>query len=163
MRGAEERGVRVRWAVGGDLSAVVEIEEATFSRPWSRDAFAKALDRPEVDMLVATDRGKAVGYMVLVTGAGEAELANLAVSTRFRNRGVGRALLVRAAEILPDQGADFLYLAVRESNEKAIRFYERFGFAEIGTHRSYYRNPSEDARVLALELVRAPRGRGSAG
>ena len=90
--------------------------------------------------------------MVLVTVAGEAELANLAVSTGFRNRGVGEALLARAAEILPSRGVSCLFLAVRASNEKAIRLYERFGFAEIGTHRSYYQDPSEDARVLALEL-----------
>ncbi len=155
MKGEGE--VRVRRAVGGDLPAVAEIEEATFSRPWRRGAFAEVLDRPEADMLVATDHGKVVGYMVLVTGVGEAELANLAVSRRFRNRGLGKALLVRAAEIGLRRGASILFLAVRESNEKAIRLYERFGFAEIGTHSSYYENPSEDARVLALELSAASR------
>ena len=156
------RGVVVRGAVGGDLPAIAEIEEATFSRPWSRATFAGLLDRPEAEVLVASDEGSVAGYLVLLTGAGEAELANLAVSAGSRRRGVAKALLARASEILPGKGVGCLYLAVRASNEKAIRLYERFGFARIGTHRAYYQDPSEDARVLALELSGSSEQAGSA-
>lgn len=145
-------GVVVRGAAGDDLPAIAEIEAATFSRPWSRATFADLLDRPGAEVLVASDDGSVAGYLVLLTGAGEAELANLAVSAGSRGRGVGKALLARAREILLDKGAACVFLAVRASNEGAIRLYERFGFARIGTHRAYYRDPSEDARVLALEL-----------
>lgn len=146
------RGVVVRGAAAGDLSAIAGIEAATFSRPWSRATFEGLLERSGAEVLVASADGSVVGYIVLLTGTGEAELANLAVSAGHRKRGVGEALLARAGEILPERGVRHLYLAVRASNEKAIRLYERFGFAGIGTHRAYYRDPSEDARVLALEL-----------
>ena len=157
------RGVVVRGAVGGDLPDIAEIEEATFSRPWSRATFAGLLDRSEAELLVASDGGSVVGYLVLLTGAGEAELANLAVSPGFRRGGVGKALLARASEVLLDKGIGCLYLAVRASNEEAIRLYERFGFADVGTHRAYYRDPPEDACVLALELPASPASTDSLG
>lgn len=144
--------VVVRGAAAGDIPEIAEIEEASFSWPWSRDTLADVLDRSATEVLVATDRGAVVGYLVLVTGTGEAELANLAVRKDYRNRGVGEALLAHAAELLPGRGVNFLFLAVRASNHKAIRLYERFGFADIGAQDSYYRNPPEAARVLALEL-----------
>ncbi|MDE2784352.1 MAG: ribosomal protein S18-alanine N-acetyltransferase [Gemmatimonadota bacterium] len=155
------RGVVVREAVGSDLPAIAEIEAATFSRPWSRATFTGLLGRSEAQLLVASDGGSVVGYLVLLTGPGEAELANLAVSTGSRKRGIGKALLAAASEILLDKGIGCLYLAVRASNEKAIRLYERFGFSDVGTHRAYYQDPSEDARVLALELSGSTPSRGS--
>ena len=161
--GVTGRGVVVRGAVGGDLPAIAEVEAATFSQPWSRETFARLLERSEAELIVARCDGSLAGYLVLLTGVGEAELANLAVSAGFRKRGVAKALLARASEMLLDQGVRCLYLAVRASNEEAIGLYERFGFAGIGTHRAYYRNPSEDARLFALELSDSSESAGSAG
>lgn len=148
MRG----GVAVRRARKRDLTAIAEIETAAFSRPWCLDTFKDVLLRPETELLVAADGDAVVGYAVLVRATGEAELANLAVSRGHRSRGVGEALLSEAARTLVDQGVRHLYLAVRASNTGALRLYERFGFRVIGVHRSYYRDPVEDARILSLGL-----------
>ncbi len=150
---AGDGGVVVRAAVADDLAAIAEIEAATFSRPWSRDAFAALLDRAEVAVLVATGGGEVVGYVVVVIGADEAELANLAVSARRRGKGVGDALLARASEVLRTRGVGWAYLAVRESNHRAMGLYRRHGFNEIGRHASYYRDPSEDALIFARDLT----------
>lgn len=151
MRG----GVAVRGGRERDLPAIVEIEAAAFQRPWCSDTFADILRRPEADLLVAAEGDAVVGYAVLVRTTGEAELANLAVSPMHRKQGVGEALLTHAAGTLVELGVRHLYLAVRASNVGAISLYERFGFRGIGVHRSYYRDPAEDARVLALDLSRS--------
>lgn len=148
MRG----GVAVRPARQRDLAAIVEIETAAFPRPWSRDTFADILHRAGAELLVGVDGDAVVGYAVLVRATGEAELANLAVSPAHRGRGVGEALLQHATRTLVDHGVRRLYLAVRSSNTGAIRLYERFGFRGIGVHRSYYRDPAEDACILSLDL-----------
>lgn len=148
MRG----GVVVRPARQRDLAAIVEIEREAFPRPWSMDTFASILHRAETELLVGVDGDAVVGYAVLVRATGEAELANLAVSPAQRGKGVGEALLQHANRILVDQGVRRLYLAVRTSNTGAIRLYERFGFRGIGVHRSYYRDPAEDACILSLDL-----------
>ena len=143
---------QVRRARRGDLAAIVEIEEATFSEAWTLETFASGLRRDDMVVLVATEGEAVAGYAVVVIGEGEAELANLAVSAARRGRGTGEALLGGAIEILRDQGVRCAYLAVRASNERAARLYRRFGFRKIGMHARYYSRPREDALVLALEL-----------
>lgn len=148
MRG----GVAVRRARRKDLCAIVEIETAAFSRPWCADTFTEILLRPDADLLVAAEGDTVVGYTVLVCATGEAELANLAVSQTHRSQGVGEALLAQAARTLVDRGVRHLHLAVRASNTGAISLYERFGFQGIGVHHAYYRDPTEDARILSLDV-----------
>jgi ribosomal-protein-alanine N-acetyltransferase len=47
------------------------------------------------------------------------------------------------------------FLEVRDSNTAAFRFYERYGFNEIGRRRDYYPavGGREDAVVMACTLV----------
>ncbi len=149
MRGV----VAVRQAREDDLAAIIEIEEATFTEAWSPGTFASLLGRDDMVVLVAAEGGVVVGYGVVVIGEGEAELANLAVSAARRGRGAGEALLAHALDVLREHGVGWVYLAVRASNTRAAELYRRFGFHEIGRHRSYYADPLEDALVLAVELT----------
>ena len=144
--------ISLRRAEEGDLAAIVGIENATFSQSWRPETFAAMLGQPETDLLVAAAGPSVVGYVVLTTGDGEAELANLAVSPAYRRRGVGEALLQRSLEALRGRDVRRVYLAVRASNEGAVRLYEHFGFREIGSQKFYYQEPPEDARIFAMEV-----------
>jgi len=42
-------------------------------------------------------------------------------------------------------------LEVRRSNKAAQELYEKFGFNVIVSRKRYYKNPVEDALVMALE------------
>ena len=42
----------------------------------------------------------------------------------------------------------FITLEVRESNSKAIKLYEKFGFEDVGTRKNYYNNPIENAKLM---------------
>ncbi len=84
--------------------------------------------------------------------AGEAELGNLAVARGWRRRGVGRRMLDWALARARERGARRIFLEVRLSNRAAQALYERRGFVQVGLRRRYYRAPTEDARVLCLDL-----------
>ncbi len=139
-----------------DLPAIMAIENAVFSQAWWPETFEELLDRTDTDLLVATAGPDLVGYLVLTIGAGEAELANLAVDPARRRTGIAHALLRESLDVLRRRSVRRVYLAVRASNAGAARLYERFGFREIGRHASYYQDPPEDARVLALEVPPPP-------
>lgn len=146
--------VSVRRAVPSDLDGIREVEDASFAHPWNTDAFAEAMAAPGVDVLVAVAGSDVAGHAVITAREGEAELANLAVGATHRGAGVGEVLLARAVDVARGRGARRVLLAVRVSNLAAIRLYERFGFRGIGSHESYYKDPSEDARIMLLELRR---------
>jgi ribosomal-protein-alanine N-acetyltransferase len=143
---------RVRPAVAADVDAIVAIERASFSDPWSLRSFHDSMAHDFVRIsVVETDAGIA-GYSVVWMAGDECELANLAVDPARRGGGLGRlmldALLARAHE----ESAQVIFLEVRASNEAAKQLYASRGFHEVGRRVLYYKNPDEDALVLRRDL-----------
>lgn len=137
-----------------DVDAVVEIERACFSDPWTRESFASVARRPEVIFRVAELDGVVAGYLVAWFAADEGELANVAVAPGMRGRGVGAALVDELLADAARRRVEAVYLEVRESNQAARALYASRGFADVGRRRHYYRRPVEDALVLRWQRVR---------
>ena len=138
-----------------DVPAILEIERAVFSDPWSAQSFREALGHPAVYFSCARrDEGDVLGYVVAWFVADEGEIANLAVARSAWGEGIGRALLDGALSEAVSRDVTAVYLEVRESNERARRLYESRGFEDVGRRRGYYRRPIEDAIVLRWTVGR---------
>jgi [ribosomal protein S18]-alanine N-acetyltransferase len=137
----------------GDLDAVMAIESAIYSHPWTRGNFGDSL-RAGYDCRTLRFGGELVGYFVVMAAAGEAHLLNLSVAAPHQRRGIGSGLLREAAAIALARGARSLFLEVRPSNRGAQALYTRFGFRKVAVRRGYYpaHNGREDALVLTLAL-----------
>ena len=135
-----------------DLSQVVFIEQASFSVPWSQNAFESTLRCPTTMPLVYRKDGKILGYAVCSTVYEMAELYNLAVDQSSRGTGIGAELLAFVIRYCQKKGAENLFLEVRRSNDPARRLYERFGFTYDSVRKNYYKNPTEDALLMHLPL-----------
>ena len=156
--------VHIRPAVDADITAMVAIERASFSDPWTAAAIASTLRYDHMRVLVAEERGgvsgdnggdgagRPLGYVVAMIAGPEAEIADLAVSPDARRRGIGRAMIDRLLADLGAVGVVSVFLEVRESNHAARALYESRGFHGIGRRRRYYRLPVEDALLLKREL-----------
>lgn len=139
-----------------DVAAIVAIEVASFSDPWSASSFLALIGETRVDFRVAERTGTVLGYVLLWRAADESELANLAVARTHRGAGVGSALLDEVLARAGESGVRSTYLEVRESNTAARALYASRGFREMRRRRQYYRKPVEDALVM----VRAMEGSG---
>ena len=152
--------LQIRPAVEADIAAMVAIERASFSDPWTADAIASTLRFEHMRVLVAEERGelggdgagRPLGSVVAMVAGPEAEIADLAVAPAARRRGVGRALIDRLLSDLVGEGVLAVFLEVRESNRAARALYESRAFQGIGRRRGYYRLPLEDALLLKREL-----------
>ena len=136
-----------------DLDAVLEIERAVYSHPWTRPNFADSL-RSAYQCWTARESGVLAGYFVLSAAAGEAHLLNLSIAMRYQRRGQGRAMLREVIAIARSLQAQRLFLEVRPSNRPAIMLYEGTGFQQLAVRRGYYpaHGGREDALVFALHL-----------
>ncbi|TVP78304.1 MAG: ribosomal-protein-alanine N-acetyltransferase [Gemmatimonadales bacterium] len=144
--------LRIRPAGPADLPRVLELEQASYSTPWSAGSFRAVMERSSSLLLLAEERGVLAGHAVVWWVDTEAELANLAVAPTHRGRGLGGRLLDRVLADLAGQGIRRVFLEVREGNAPARSLYSSRGFRDVGRRRDYYRHPREDARVLELEL-----------
>ncbi len=69
-----------------------------------------------------------------------------------RRKGIGKALCQQVMDWSRYAGASELELEVRASSDGALALYRSLGFVEQGRRRDYYRNPTEDAVLMAVPL-----------
>jgi [ribosomal protein S18]-alanine N-acetyltransferase len=144
----------VRRAAAADVEAMQVVAAACAEAPqWSaavwRGAFAE--DGLRVGW-VAEMEGGVVGFIVVSCVAGVAEVESLAVLREARRRGVGRALCREGMAWARGVGARSMELEVRASSEAALGLYRSLGFVEQGRRKGYYREPVEDAVLMAAVL-----------
>lgn len=92
----------------------------------------------------------------------ETHMLSLTVHPSWRGCGLARTLVLATLWEARAAGQTLVTLEVRESNEAAIRLYESCGLHLIGRRRRYYREPSEDALLLARHFVDGNDGGGDA-
>jgi [ribosomal protein S18]-alanine N-acetyltransferase len=137
-----------------DLEAVMAIESAIYSHPWTRGNFVDSLNAGYECRCLRLGAGL-LGYFVLMVAAQEAHLLNLSIAAAHQRRGHGSGLLNDAADLARRLGARNVFLEVRPSNRGAQALYTRVGFQKVGTRRGYYPAHAgrEDALVLTLPLT----------
>lgn len=139
-----------RLSTAADLDAVVELEEASFNNPTTRDWYERELERPDVCFIyiLRTPDVPVAAFCAFWLVVDQVHINNLAVRPEMRRRGLGSRLLDAVMKEAGKLGAASLMLEVRESNMAARRLYERAGFNVHSVRKSYYTNPVEDALVL---------------
>ncbi|MBZ5513551.1 MAG: ribosomal protein S18-alanine N-acetyltransferase [Acidobacteriia bacterium] len=131
-------------------------QKAPEAARWTQGDYERLMEDPGGKILVAeletTEPPKLIGFAALHRIIDEVEVRNMAVDPDHRQQGVGRALLLAAREHMLKAGAKRVFLEVRASNKPAQSLYYSIGFAMHSIRKNYYREPDEDALVLALEL-----------
>lgn len=69
---------------------------------------------------------------------GRVWLEILAVSTKFRQKGIGKALINRLCEIGKSKKYRACFVDVDISNSGGINFYKKCGFEQVGKIKHYY-------------------------
>ena len=138
----------IRWLLKDDLDAVAELEQLSFSIPWSYENLEQGLSNGLDQYLVWEENGMAAGYINFRILAGEGEIERVAVHPLLRGRGFGRKLMEAMVEYASGQGVRDITLDVRVNNQTAINLYESCGFVKEAIRKDYYREPTEDAIIM---------------
>ena len=133
-----------------DLVEVLEIERLTFEEPWSAAAFSVELKKSLCLVAQEDKNKKIIGYIICSKIIEEGHILNIAVKHGERGKGVGRLLLEECIKILKEEGIKSIYLEVRRSNIKAIKFYQKFGFQIVGIRKNYYSNREDAFTMLRI-------------
>ena len=135
-----------------DLDDVLEIENQSFSEPWSKDQLACAIgDQSAICIGLRLD-GQLIGYTIGYLEAATFHLATLAIVRSQRGRGRGSNLLCEVLQHASELGCDRCTLEVRGLNQEARRLYGRHGFTAAEIRRDYYQNPRDHAVLMSRSL-----------
>lgn len=150
-------GLHIEPAGTDDAEALARLHAQSFYRGWPRSDFAAYLADPATTpAYVACDaRRRIAGFAMLRVTGEECELLTIAVSRRWRGKGVAQALLAAIADDLMATPVRRIFLEVDAGNVPALKLYRRFGFVEIGSRKGYYPKPDGSAAtalVMRLDL-----------
>lgn len=83
------------------------------------------------------------------------EVQRFYVDRAWHGRGLAATLMAHACETARALGGDTVWLGVFEQNPRAIRFYEKQGFAAVGAQTFMVGTDAQRDVVMARRLVRA--------
>ena len=142
-------------ATDADLDAIMALEDASFTNPWTRDAFVWELHNSDVTRvyLLRDAAGRIVAFCACWVIFDELHINTLAVAPEARRQGWATTLLRGIVEEAVRAGATRATLEVRASNDAALRLYQRLGFHVAARRPGYYTKPEEDGLILWRESL----------
>ena len=149
----------IRRAVAADAAALAALAERTFRAAFEADntaedmaahvarSYGPALQAAEIadrrlTTIVVEAEAALVAYSQLrqgaappcVTGPSPLELQRFYVDAGWHGRGLAQALMAATLDEARVAGAGTIWLGVWERNPRAIAFYRKAGFDEVGAH-----------------------------
>ena len=149
--------INIRYATTQDNNLLAEIGAQTFYDSFAADntpedmaAYLSAsfspekqgleLADPNATFLIAEIESEVVGYSHLklahapkaIVGHKPLEIARFYARKAWIGKGVGAQLMARSLQEAGAMGCDVVWLGVWEKNLRAIAFYTKWGFVEVG-------------------------------
>jgi ribosomal protein S18 acetylase RimI-like enzyme len=153
----EKTKITVKRATVTDASLIADLSRTTFYQAFAKDntesdmelfmneQFTKERLMQEVEkgagiFLLAYDADEAVGYARIrvdnkLKHEDAVEVARIYALDKAIGKGVGKALMETCLQIANDMQMKAVWLGVWEKNERAIAFYQKWGFEKIGEHK----------------------------
>jgi ribosomal protein S18 acetylase RimI-like enzyme len=153
----EKTKITVKRATVTDASLIADLSRTTFYQAFAKDntesdmelfmneQFTKERLMQEVEkgagiFLLAYDADEAVGYARIrvdnkLKHEDAVEVARIYALDKAIGKGVGKALMETCLQIANDMQMKAVWLGVWEKNERAIAFYQKWGFEKFGEHK----------------------------
>ena len=131
----------------------MEIETASFAHPWEESLFIDILSTNGKYFFVYESDRKPVAYIIFETVLDEGHITDLAVSEKYRNKGIGKELIEKTLDLAKGSKIKSIFLEVRESNEAARRLYQKLGFKLLGKRKGYY--PKNEDALTYIYVVKS--------
>ena len=139
---------------------------AHLARTFSEDIQAREIADPASSCWLAEADGRVLGYALIQLGAVHARVAGPApcevkrfyVDRAWHGRGIAPALMGAARDAARRAGAGTLWLTAWEHNARALAFYAKMGFVDVGTATFVLGDSAQVDRLLRLPLETAAPG-----
>jgi len=169
--------ITIRRAVPADAATVAELAERTFSEWFGAQnspedmaahnarSYGEAIQRREIEdpdgiTLLAESDGVVIAYAQLHRGHAPAciasespvEIVRFYVDRPYHGKGIAQTLMSAAIGAARELGGATVWLGVWERNPRAIAFYAKSGFVDVGSHPYVVGSDVQNDRVMVMPL-----------
>ncbi len=123
-----------------DFESLYEIDQACYAPgiAYSRPELRAYLRFPNADCLIATSRGKPVGFCLTAYREARGHIITIDVLEAYRRHKIGSRLLEAVESRLAKSGVREVILETATENDSAIAFWEKHGYRTRGIWKGYY-------------------------
>lgn len=168
----------IRKAIASDAGALAELAEQIFRDTFGAEntpedmathceaSYGEAIQAaeiadPEQITLLSEEGNQLVGFAQLqnpsnqgsvpgcVAGQSPGHVHRLYVASGWHGKGIAGDLLQTGLNELKTRGCDVVWLGVWEHNPRAIAFYRKFGFVQVGDHDFMLGNDRQRDLIMA--------------
>ena len=134
-----------------DLEEAYKIELDVNPSHWKYETFLSSFEVGHKGLICKKDN-LMIGFIIFSPISPEAHILSISVRNEMQSKGIGTMLLKSMLDQCKVMNYKKIFLEVRVSNEKAINFYEKFGFSKDAIRNNYYTDNSEDALLMSLSI-----------
>ena len=134
-----------------DLEEAYRIELDVNPSPWKYETFLSSFEVGHKGLICKNGK-RMIGFIIFSPISPEAHILSISVRNEMQSKGIGTLLLKSMLDQCKVMNYKKIFLEVRVSNEKAINFYEKFGFSKDAIRNNYYIDNSEDALLMSLSI-----------
>jgi diamine N-acetyltransferase len=170
--------MNIRYGTTNDAKLLAELGAKTFYDTFAKDntpqniaSYIKELfsseiqlnelSDPDIIFLIAELDGTPIGYAKLrmnskdesIKGMNPVELERIYALQEYLGKGIGKELMKASIKEAKERGCESIWLGVWEKNQRAIDFYRKWGFKEVGTHIFNLGEDPQNDFVMELELT----------
>ena len=131
-----------------------DLIEAGLGWEYRPERIARLMLSPDTVTVVASERGRCIGFALMTFGPERAHLVLLAVRPSHRRLGIATRLLDWLLRSARTAGIASVHLELIDDNAAARAFYRSIGFSETIRLPGYYRG--RKAAVRMVVVLRAP-------
>ena len=170
--------MKIRYGTTDDAKMLSELGAKTFYDTFAKDntleniaAYLKNSFSPEIQFnelsspdnifLIVESENILIGYAQLVLNSKDSaiqrsrplEIRRIYATQEYLGKGVGKELMQATITEASQRGCDCVWLGVWEKNQRAIDFYKKWGFREVGAHLFHVGEDPQTDYVMELELT----------
>lgn len=127
------------------LEEISILEKKTFGVSAYSFAMLKEIsENKQYKFWIKEENKKMTSYLIALDNIDSYDILKIAIKIEYRGKGIGEKFI----EKITDKN---IFLEVRESNLRAIKFYEKNNFIKISERKNYYKDNSENAIIMMRE------------
>lgn len=169
--------IKIRNAIPTDAKTLAQLAESTFRdtfteqntevdmnehclSTYGEDIQLQEISDPVFHTIVAEEVDQMIGYAQLrwgekpdcISSNSAGEIQRLYIKRAFHGTGLANELMSICLSVLRERGSDIAWLGVWEENPRAIAFYKKNGFKEVGSHVFVVGSDPQRDIILECEL-----------
>ena len=129
-----------------DLKIINEIENQLSLNLTTPDFFKRVSLNSHFNFLKLHVHSNIIGFVLFSFNKKDCDIISIGVCKNFQKKGYGKKLI----EYLKNKNCLNIFVEVSKNNKKALIFYKKLKFIEIGLRKKYYKKNNTDAILLKL-------------